>query len=173
MTNTNRRTLRGLIILVALLVTAGCVERSVTINSRPSGALVVLNDQEVGRTPATVSFQWYGDYDVLLRLEGYETLKTHTKIDAPWYEYPPIDFVAEVFWPATVHDRHYREFELQPRVEPTPEELLARADEVRSATIGVPVEELTAPAELFDLEEPAPADEFEPTEPPAADDKLD
>lgn len=132
---------------MAAVLVAGCVERTLTITTRPSGALVVLNDQEVGRTPVSVDFEWYGDYDVLCRLEGYETLKTHTKVNAPWYQWPPFDFVADVLWPATIHDRHYREFHLQAIGYPTPEELLERGDILRAETLGVSVEELTgAPA---------------------------
>lgn len=133
------------------LALAGCVQRTLTITTRPSGALVMLNDQEVGRTPVTANFEWYGDYDVICRLAEYETLKTHTRVDAPWYEWPPFDFVAEVLWPWAVHDRHYREFTLTPKEYPTPEALLERADALRADTLGgpmpEPVERPEAPAE--------------------------
>ncbi len=42
----------------------GCVERTISISSEPSGALVHLNDEEVGRTPLTVPFTFYGTYSV-------------------------------------------------------------------------------------------------------------
>jgi hypothetical protein len=147
--------------LIGMLVLAGCVERTLTINSRPSGALVMLNDQEVGRTPVTVHFEWYGDYDVILRNDGCETLKTHTKVDAPWYQWPGLDLFSEVFWPGRIHDHHDRHFELQPIVYPTADELLGRADALRAATLGISVEELGAPRQPQD---PEPAVEDQPSD---------
>ncbi|MCP4263659.1 MAG: PEGA domain-containing protein, partial [Planctomycetes bacterium] len=44
------------------LLLSGCVERKLTINTEPQGALVILNDEEIGTSPVTVSFEWYGDY---------------------------------------------------------------------------------------------------------------
>lgn len=48
---------------------SGCVERKITVISNPEGALLTLNDVEVGRTPVTVPFTWYGDYDVQIRAD--------------------------------------------------------------------------------------------------------
>src|SRR5262245_38992736 len=62
----------GLILSAVLL--AGCVRRTMTIESDPPGALVYMNNQEVGRTPVTREFIWYGFYDVQLRRDGYKTL---------------------------------------------------------------------------------------------------
>ncbi len=61
-----------LIICIALFAVAltGCVERLITVRSQPPGALVHLNDEEIGRTPVTVPFKFYGVYDVRLEHEG-------------------------------------------------------------------------------------------------------
>jgi len=59
--------------LIASLFLGGCVERRLTINTEPQGALVILNDEEIGESPVTVNFNWYGDYWVRIRKEGYET----------------------------------------------------------------------------------------------------
>jgi hypothetical protein len=56
-------------VLGAATLLAGCVERTITINSEPQGALVYLNDEEVGRTPVSVPFLYYGTYDVRLEHE--------------------------------------------------------------------------------------------------------
>lgn len=85
--------------LVSPLLAAGaggCAQRRLTITSEPSGALVYLNGQEVGRTPMRYDFKWYGDYDVVLRREGYETLKTSRKLNAPLHAVPPIDLLGEM-----------------------------------------------------------------------------
>jgi len=64
----NRAT--ALPLLAALLLITGCVERLITVKSTPAGALVYLNDEEVGRTPVTVPFKFYGVYDVRLEHDG-------------------------------------------------------------------------------------------------------
>jgi hypothetical protein len=80
---------RNLFILLALglstgLFLTGCVERKLTINTEPQGALVILNDEEIGTSPVTVSFEWYGDYWVRISKEGYESLNTHRPLKGPW-----------------------------------------------------------------------------------------
>jgi hypothetical protein len=72
----------------------GCLERQMTITSEPSGAMVWLNDVEVGRTPCETAFTYFGDYDVRVRLEGYEPLVERKTARQPVYEYPPLDLVA-------------------------------------------------------------------------------
>jgi len=63
-----------LVVLVVLLMgplaMVGCIERTITITSDPSGALVHLNDEEVGRTPVVVPFTFYGTYTVRLEHDG-------------------------------------------------------------------------------------------------------
>lgn len=56
-------------VLGCMVAGFGCVERTITITSEPSGALVHLNDEEVGRTPLTVPFTFYGVYDVRLEMD--------------------------------------------------------------------------------------------------------
>ncbi len=113
----------------------GCVRRTVTIRTDPQGARVVLNDQEVGTSPVSVDFTWYGDYDVVLRREGYETLDTHHRLHAPWYQVPPIDLVAEALVPFTIHDRQEMTFTLEPKREIARGELLEAAREIRERTL--------------------------------------
>ena len=87
-------------------VSGGCVERQLTIKTVPTGGVVSLNDEEIGEAPVTVAFEWYGDYNVRVSKAGYETLKTHRKLDRPWYDLFPFDFFADVLWPGTIRD-HY------------------------------------------------------------------
>ena len=60
----------SVISLAGLLGLCGCVERELTINTNPSGAVVLLNDEEIGVSPVTVPFNWYGDYNVTIRKQG-------------------------------------------------------------------------------------------------------
>jgi hypothetical protein len=84
------------IILTANLFLCGCVERKLTINTEPPGALVTLNDEEIGPAPVTVSFNWYGDYNVRISKAGYETLNTHRELKSPLHDYFPFDLFAQI-----------------------------------------------------------------------------
>ena len=107
-----------------VLLLNGCVERRLTINTEPQGALVALNDEEIGISPVTVEFNWYGDYKVRITKQGYEILDTHKKLDAPLYDRFPFDFFAEVLWPETIVNEYEWTFELEPYVLPQREELI-------------------------------------------------
>ncbi|MCH7721518.1 MAG: PEGA domain-containing protein, partial [Planctomycetes bacterium] len=117
--------------LVLGMLSSGCVRRTLTIRTVPEGGLVFLNDEEVGYSPVSIDFTWYGDYDVIVRKPGYQTLKTHLLVRQPWYQIPPIDFFAEVVWPGRIHDQHQAEFELQPESLPQVEDLIERARAMR------------------------------------------
>jgi len=120
------------IILITTLLLAGCVERRLTINTQPQGALVVLNDEEIGASPVTVSFEWYGDYNVRISKEGFETLKTHRKLKAPWYDAFPFDFFAQILNPKRIVDSYEWTFKLAPQKQPTREELIQNAEELKN-----------------------------------------
>ncbi len=122
-------------IITILAVSTGCVRRTLTITTDPPNALVFLNDLEAGRSTVTSDFLWYGDYSVVIRNEGYQTLDTHWDIAPPWYQIIPLDFVAEVLWPGHLHDQHQRHFVLEPAVTPTTDELLSRALETRDRAL--------------------------------------
>ena len=116
--------------MAALLLT-GCVERKLTINTEPQGALVILNDEQIGNSPVTVAFNWYGDYWVRARKEGYETLDTHRELKAPLHDRFPFDFFAQVLYPGRIVDSYDWTFELSPRQDLTREELIEKADTLR------------------------------------------
>ncbi len=99
--------------LVGCVVGAGCVERSIDVTSNPPGALVTANDQEVGRTPFSKPFTWYGTYEIQVRKDGYQTLKTETPVIAPWWQWMPFDFVAEIL-PVRLEDHHEIKYTLKP-----------------------------------------------------------
>ena len=118
-------------VLAALLLTA-CVERTARIDTRPSVALVLVNDEEVGASPVKFNFLWYGDYDIIVRKPGYETLKTHYRLNPPWYQWPGLDLVCETLIPTTFHDQQvFPTFELEPAQTPAAEDLVGRATELR------------------------------------------
>jgi hypothetical protein len=117
--------------LIASILLTGCVERKLTINTEPQGAVVVLNDEEIGTSPVTTSFEWYGDYGVRISKEGFETLKTHRKLKAPLHDYFPFDFLAQIVYPKRIVDSYEWTFTLAPQTEPDRDELIKDAQELK------------------------------------------
>ena len=101
------------LLLLLMLSTGGCVEQLLSIDSDPSDAVVTLNDQEIGRTPVTTNFKWYGYYDANVRKDGYQTLKVQAPVIAPWWQWVPFDLFAEIL-PVRLTDQHFLHFTLQP-----------------------------------------------------------
>jgi hypothetical protein len=120
----------------------GCVQRRMTVRTNPPGALLYVDDYEVGITPCSTNFTYYGTRKIRLVKDGYETLTVMQPIPAPWYEYPPIDFVTENFVPGQIRDQRVLDFQLRPQAIVPTEQLVARAEELRrgvhSATGTVP-----------------------------------
>lgn len=112
-----------------------CVRRTLTITTEPPNALVFLNDQEIGRSEVTTDFLWYGDYDLVIRQEGYETLSTSWDVKPPWHQIPPLDFFLEVLWPGRIHDARSRHFVLQTQELPSSEIVIERASDTRDAAL--------------------------------------
>jgi hypothetical protein len=128
-----KRLLGSFALILAFLTGAnGCIERILTIQTNPPGALVELNAQEMGRTPVSRDFTWYGVYDVTIRLENYRTLKTAAKVYAPIYEWIPIDLITELL-PFPFKDHHTLNYTLipdPPARQPSPG-ILDRAAELK------------------------------------------
>ena len=120
----------GITGLIFSILTCGCVERELTINTKPQGANVVLNDEQIGTSPVTVAFNWYGDYNVRLNKDGYEDLNTHRNLKRPWHDYFPFDFFAEILWPQKIVHSYEWTFDLKEQNEMTRQELLDKAKEL-------------------------------------------
>ncbi len=120
----------------SLAILTGCVERTMKITTRPPGAVVIVNDEEVGISPVTFAFTWYGDYDLMFRKEGYQTLKTHHRIRAPWWQWPVFELITETMIIGTIRDRHELPvFELQEAEPPSIEDVVKRAVELRDRAL--------------------------------------
>ncbi len=123
-------------LVAAVALGPGCVRRTATFTTVPEGVRVILNDREIGRTPATVEFTWYGDYDVVYRLKGFQTVKTNVVLNKPVYQLFPLDFFAEVLWPGELHDHHDIPVqELTPLQLPERDELVERAKQFRDRAL--------------------------------------
>ncbi len=130
--------------LLSLLTLVGCVQRTISITSEPTGALVYLNDEEVGRTPVTVPYRFYGVYDVRLELDGHQPLWTEQKADAPWWEAPGPDLFAELFTDAKVEQKWHYQLAVAPLMQE--DELRQRAQQLRAELQGQPAPNSAATA---------------------------
>jgi len=133
-----KRLLRQLPILptlcLLLAALAGCVERQMTITTEPAGVHVTVSGVDVGRTPVTIPFTWYGDYEFILRQEGMKTRVADAKILPPAYEIPPIDLLSELA-PWTYKDQRFVHFKLEPLTPSSESQLLKNADELRDKAL--------------------------------------
>jgi hypothetical protein len=125
----------GLVWLLAAMVcsmaTLGCVQRRMTVRSNPPGAMLYIDNQEIGTTPVSTNFTYYGTREFRLVKDGCETLTEKRTIPVPWYQFVPLDFVAENLVPGEIRDHRTLDFQLVPqRIVPT-EEILDRAETLR------------------------------------------
>jgi hypothetical protein len=110
------------------------VQRRLTIRSNPPGALVYIDKHEIGRTPCSVEYIYYGTREIKLVKDGFETLTVLQWIPPVWYEIPGIDFISETLVPWELRDERTFNYQLVPtRLVPT-NELLGRAENLRQAT---------------------------------------
>ncbi|MEX1223504.1 MAG: PEGA domain-containing protein [Pirellulales bacterium] len=122
------------VLLMVCLCQLGCnsVQRRMTIRSNPSGARVIVDGEyEIGTTPCSTSFLYYGTREIKLIKDGYETLVVKQPVSSPWYEIPPLDFFSENFYPGELRDNHVFTYNLQPTMQVPTDVLLDRADGLR------------------------------------------
>ena len=84
--NANCRFQAILLVLFAIGAFSGCVESRYTIRTDPLGATVIVNGEEIGPSPASKSFNYYGDRKVTLILDGYQTKTLIQPVNAPWWD---------------------------------------------------------------------------------------
>jgi hypothetical protein len=148
------------LLAASLLGACGRQERVIEITSAPPGAIVWLNDVELGRTPVQTEFLHFGTYDVRLRLEGHEPLVTSREAVTPVHELPPIDLVAAAL-PGVRRTFLQWHFDLTPLPELTDAASAERAllDRARTFRASAPAEPPPAPEPAAT---PAPTDAPKP-----------
>jgi hypothetical protein len=133
-----------LLLLGVLVLTPGCVRRRLNVHSNPPGALVYVDNQQIGTTPCSVDFTYYGTREIRLVKPGFETLTVNQPIPAPWYQIPPLDFFSENLAMTKIRDNRTVSFNLAPQLIVPNEQLLDRANQLRQDSQQYPV----APADL-------------------------
>ncbi|MCA9048315.1 MAG: PEGA domain-containing protein [Planctomycetaceae bacterium] len=119
-------------LLMSTCASVGCVHRRVTINSNPPGALVRVDGKDIGYTPASLDFTWYGTREIQLLKDGYETQTQLVDIPAPWYQMVPLDFVSDNFLGTHIRDRRRIDIPMQPRRPDDTTNVIQRGRSLRS-----------------------------------------
>jgi PEGA domain len=131
-------------LIVALAIPAqGTVRRRLNVRSNPPGALVYVDNQQIGTTPCSVDFIYYGTREIRLIKPGYETLTVNQPIPTPWYEVPGLDFVSEVLVPTKIRDNRTVTYNLAPQLIIPTQEIVDRANQLRQDTLQFPAASLT------------------------------
>lgn len=125
----------GLLLVAGLLflLLPGCVRRRLTVRSDPPGAMVYIDDQQIGVTPVATSYTYYGTRNFVLQKDGYETVEASRTFNAPFYEIPPLDFIAENLWPFELRDERVVDFQMVPQQTVQTDRLIERAQDLRTS----------------------------------------
>jgi len=125
-----------------LLIAGGCVRRRLTVRTTPPGALVSVDNQIIGTSPAASSFTYYGTREIRVERDGYRTETIQRNLSPPWYQCPPLDFMSETLWPWDIRDERIIDVQLVPQEVPSTTDVLQRAtalrEQSRQGTAGVP-----------------------------------
>jgi hypothetical protein len=120
---------------LACLAMTGCVERRMTIRTNvdhEGGAVVHVDNQELGNSPASTAFTYYADREIKLVKDGYETVTLIQPVPAPWWDSLFLEFFVENLWPFTVRDEREFRYNLPPVAQVTTGELLDNAGGLRN-----------------------------------------
>ena len=117
---------------------SGCVERRYTIRTEPPGALAIVNGEEVGPTPVSRNFTYYGQRKITLMLDGYNTKTVIEPINAPWWDNLITEFFVENWIPYTFRDEREYLFPLETATVPEKTDLVARAEALRAQGLIIP-----------------------------------
>src|SRR5438874_8466294 len=98
--------------------------------------MVLENGKPIGFTPTNQPFDYYGTYKLTLQRDGYQAVDIYEDIAAPWYEYPPFDFIAENLLPFVIRDHRELRYHLPPTLNVPAEQARDRAIQLQSQAAG-------------------------------------
>ena len=104
----------GITVILTCLASTGCVQRILQVESEPPGASVHINGEAAGKTPLEHPFDFYGEFEIVLRLDDYRSKRIIHEASAPWHAYFPVDLVVEFLLPIfPIRDVHRVETRLE------------------------------------------------------------
>ncbi|MEE8105073.1 MAG: hypothetical protein V3T86_06020 [Planctomycetota bacterium] len=110
-------------VLVLLLTLPACVERRLHIRTDPEGAWIRVNGEPKGRSKLKWEFDHYGTILLEADLDGYARYYQPHKLKMPWWQYPVLNFFADVLWPGRIVDEQEVVLKLQPLKDRTEEDV--------------------------------------------------
>jgi hypothetical protein len=137
----------GLVVLMAVLASTGCMQRRMTIVSNPPGATAYVDGVEIGKTPVSHDFTYYGTREIRLVRDGYKSLTLLQPMSTPWYQMPPLDFFSDNLAFGEVRDERLYRYDLEPAVQEPFDTIVERGEQLRrgsvvpataTAAVGVP-----------------------------------
>jgi len=123
------------IVLVLLCSANGCVRRRMTVRTNVPGARVAVDNREIGVTPVSFPFTYYGGRDFVVSKGGYQTVRAQRNFHIPWYQFPGLDFISENLWPWEIRDERVVDFELVPAPPTDARQLVNRGEDLRRQAI--------------------------------------
>ena len=155
-----------LLALATVALATGCVQRRMTIRSNPPGALVYVDDYQIGTTPVSTDFIYYGTRKIRLVKDGYETLTVRQPFPLPWYQIFPLDFVTENLWPWEIRDERVVDLAMTTTASIPPESVVARAEQARLSAGSLPAPPPVPVVQQPMVAQPIPALPPQPLPPP-------
>lgn len=123
--------MRLLILIISLSIFVyGCADRKITIRSEPEGAKVIVDSQEMGVTPSTFPFTYYGTRQIILKKDGYQIYTVLAPIKPPLIHVFPFDILI-LFIPYPMRDYRTLSYILVPYQKTDVKEILKRGDELK------------------------------------------
>lgn len=136
--------LAGLFAITLAVLATGCVDRKFVIESNVPNAQVYIDNKSVGAAPAYAPFEYYGHYTIKLVHPGFETIEKRVHVTAPWYAYPPFDFITEVLWPFHIRDTRRYNLEMYQAPQIRTDDILNAAEALRQRGMSLPPAERPA-----------------------------
>ena len=128
--------------IVALMTISqiGCIRKRMTVRTNPPGAMVYVDRQPIGLSPASTNFTYYGTRNIEVVRDGYRTERFLHRMNAPWYQIPPLDFVSETLWPFERRDERVVDVQLVEEPSVTSDALIDSGEQLRlQASQGIAV----------------------------------
>jgi hypothetical protein len=118
--------------MAAVGMSTGCVERRYTVRTDPPGAQVIVNNELLGTAPASRNYYYYGDREITLVANGYETKTIIQPMNAPWWDNYFTEFFSENLVPFVIRDDREFTYKMERARTPSQEEIQGRAESLRS-----------------------------------------
>jgi hypothetical protein len=139
------RLLEGAIAILIAVTSSGCMQRRMTIVSNPPGATAYVDGVEIGKTPVSHDFTYYGTREIKLVREGYKTLTLLQPMSTPWYQVPPLDFFSDNLAFGEIRDERVYRYDLEAAVQEPFDNIIARGEELRRGSVTPAAATVTTP----------------------------